>query len=219
MVFLGEDIRLISEGYDWVKKNNDLLEELAASLIDSIERKELLHLYWLYSDSLGALGQWLQQLWAESLGKKAQLNGQSADDMSSLYLARGVSDQHSILQEIIEGKSKKLVGFITDKRSIQSGPKLSRSQGIMKHNLSSYGLGELLKIEAQATEKALQEQGIQTFNLHLNEVTLSSVSAFMSIYMLVVISVADYFKIDPFNQPGVESSKIKTKEILSRLNH
>ncbi len=217
LLFLDQKVEDVKEGVTWALQQRDLISDLSNSLYQSVINGDYLHLYWFYSDTLMSSGLWLQQLWMESLSKKKTLSGESAPPVSSLFLARGSSDQHSLLQEVAAGRKNKLVTFISDERSVKFGQKLKSSLGLVKHNLSGFALGELLQAQCIATNEALQAEGVKTMSLHFEEVSLKSVSAFMTLYMVSVVAIANEMNIDPLNQPGVESSKEITKKILSRL--
>jgi glucose-6-phosphate isomerase len=65
-----------------------------------------------YSDRLRAFGRWFAQLWAESLGKSVDLDGQPTHAGSTPQPAVGATDQHSQLQLWLDGPADQVVIFI-----------------------------------------------------------------------------------------------------------
>ncbi len=65
-----------------------------------------------YASSLAYLAEWFCQLWAESLGKKFDRNGNLVNTGSTPVRALGVTDQHSQLQLYMEGPHDKLITFL-----------------------------------------------------------------------------------------------------------
>ncbi len=218
MAFMGADLVQFKHGAYWAKEQPQLVSQLCNELLSSFQRDEWIHLYWSYSESFLSFGLWLQQLWMESLGKEKNIDGLPAERVSSLFVARGVSDQHSILQQISDGHKDKFLVFIEDNRSQQTGDLLESSLFESQKNLVGQSIGQLLKLEKQGTVEALQEKNISCLSLKLKETNEQSMAALMSIYMMAVLAIADELRVNPLNQPGVESSKKKTKELLSRLN-
>ncbi len=218
LAYMGKNLNEVVQGVDWALNQKELIAQICSGLVDSFKREEWVHLYWIYSDCLQAFGLWLQQLWMESLGKKLNLDGEPAPRVSSLFTARGASDQHSILQQINDGVKDKFITFLSDDRAVSFGNALGDSQFPGNNELSGFGLGKLCLVAMQSTYEALAEEGVSTNLLFLNEVNTKSLSALMSLYMVSTVVVAEHLKINPFDQPGVESSKLRTKAILSRLS-
>ena len=61
-----------------------------------------------YSSGLYGLADWYRQLWAESLGKKLDLNGNQVNVGPTPVKALGVTDQHSQVQLYVEGPFDKV---------------------------------------------------------------------------------------------------------------
>jgi len=71
-------------------------------------------------------GSWYQQLWAESLAKTHTRSGQVAPRVSTPMSAVGAADQHSILQQVMEGAKDKFVVFMRVEESEAGSQKLIR---------------------------------------------------------------------------------------------
>jgi len=196
--------------------SEDLISEFIAQTIQSFERKESITLFWFYNSSLFSLGGWLQQLWAESLGKKVNLSGEAAPFVSTPIYAISASDQHSILQQVIEGLKDKFVVFLRFEKNEQGSVVLNNSHFAETKNLVQKTMGVLLAAEAEATEEALRKSGVSTFACStkvMDEFTLGYVFMF---FQLVVAGIGEYLQINAFDQPGVELGKRLAKEKLNK---
>ena len=65
-----------------------------------------------YSSRLKYLGDWYAQLWAESLGKELDREGNKINNGPTPIKALGATDQHSQIQLYNEGKNDKVITFI-----------------------------------------------------------------------------------------------------------
>ena len=65
-----------------------------------------------YSNKLFLLADWYRQLWAESLGKKYNVNGEVVNVGQTPIKALGTTDQHSQVQLYNEGPYDKIITFL-----------------------------------------------------------------------------------------------------------
>jgi len=158
----------------------------------SWQRGEWQSIFWPYEEKLRYVGPWIQQLWAESLGKKKDLNGKNAPRVSSPVSLHGSKDQHSVLQQIAEAYPDKLVCFFNDK-SIQKEDK---------------DLVEIMKSQTPISLNGIVNQLKLDFD-HIWDLFLS--------FEYFIIQLGRLLNIDPFDQPGVEASKVLFKKRISEL--
>jgi glucose-6-phosphate isomerase len=89
---------------------------LAAALhLADVERDARVHVLMAYSDRLRDCARWYSQLWAESLGKRA--DGQDGPAGPTPVAAVGTTDQHSQLQLYAQGPRDKVITFVTVRES------------------------------------------------------------------------------------------------------
>lgn len=65
-----------------------------------------------YSSRLKYVSDWYAQLWAESLGKNKDIDGNNVNIGPTPIKALGVTDQHSQIQLYNEGPNNKIINFI-----------------------------------------------------------------------------------------------------------
>ncbi len=216
MALLGIDIKALIDGAEDVFKQVLLVKELCAQMAMSFSRGELTTYFFYYCDDLKYWGQWTQQLWAESLGKKHSLNKKAAPPLSVPYACRGSTDQHSVLQQIAEGTQKKFVFFLRVQEAENFGDKLASPLFSESKLLQGKGLGDLLRAEALATQQALNEAQISSLTLMTEQLSPKSFGFLIMLMELAVAALGVMHDINPFDQPGVERGKVLTRSILSQ---
>ena len=160
--YYGLDIGKIRAGAAWALEQDELVARLIAHSLASWKREEWITLFWSYADGLRDFGLWTQQLWAESLAKKLDRKGQPAPRASTPIPAVGSSDQHSILQQVMEGAHDKFLWFFRIDQSEQSGPAIERSLFDCQALMQGKTMGQLFGAMADATRDALKAQGVES---------------------------------------------------------
>lgn len=170
-----------------------------------------------YADSLKFMADWYAQLWAESLGKEVDRDGNLIYTGQTPVKALGVTDQHSQIQLYTEGPFDKVITFI--------GVDNYRAKIDIPHGyddipavsfLGGHTLNELIKTEQMATEYALlkAKKLNRTITLpEVNEFTLGQLLYFLEIETAFM---GELLNINAFDQPGVEEGKNATYAMLGR---
>lgn len=170
-----------------------------------------------YVHGLKDVADWYRQLWAESLGKEIDRDGNIVNVGPTPIKALGATDQHSQVQLYMEGPYDKVITFLEVEEygaNVEIPGFYEDIQGVSY--LGGHSLNELIVTEKKATELALTKRG------RLNEtITLAKVNEFtlgQLFYMLELQTtmVGELFNIDAFNQPGVELGKHYTYGVLGR---
>lgn len=158
-----------------------------------------------YSTPLATFSDWYAQLLGESIGKE----GKGLTPLQAL----GATDQHSQLQLYNEGPKDKLFIFIEVEKSESSlipqveRPALSYLSGITFH--------ELLNTEKRATEETLIEYGKPALTIKIHELNARTLGELFMLFQCSIAFLGEFYRIDAFNQPGVERGKVLTKTYLS----
>ncbi len=150
-----------------------------------------------YAESLETFGEWLAQLWAESLGK---------DGLGQLPArALGATDQHSQLQLYRAGPRNVQVTFL----AVDEGPDVPVT-GIVEDDLDYLGntsLREILDVELRATEASLAAAGRPSVRLTIDRVDAYALGELLVGMEAACMMAGELFEIDPFDQPSVEWGK------------
>ncbi len=198
-------------------KDKTAVVEACDLFLQSFKRNEIITLFWFYHSNYRWFGGWLQQLWAESLGKKTNRLGQKAPDFSTPMAAIGACDQHSILQQVAHGTKNKFVSFYSFS-SAEKSPHTVQSNvfpEIQFMNQRAYG--DLIHNQARATEKALKLNDVSTAFFHIDDSHKSKTLGYLFMYFqLIVGTLGEHENINAFDQPGVTLGKDLTLELLKK---
>jgi glucose-6-phosphate isomerase len=173
-----------------------------------------------YADSLRYMADWYAQLWAESLGKRTDLDGNVVNAGQTPVKSLGVTDQHSQVQLYTEGPFDKVVTFLAVERyrtetMISDGyfdvPDVSFLCG-HTHN-------ELIAAEQKATEYALSKSGHMNMTVRMPEVSAFTVGELLFLFEMATAFAGELLNINAFDQPGVEEGKKATYALLGKQGY
>ena len=161
-----------------------------------------------YGNRLFRIADWYRQLLAESIGKNPKTGPTPIN-------ALGTTDQHSQLQLYNEGPENKWFIFM---EALKPGIDQKLGNNLPKEIgfLNGRGLDEILKASLQGTVGSLTKNGRPNITLKLDRINEESVGGLLMLLEFQVALLGLLYKVNAFDQPGVEQSKIITKKILSR---
>jgi glucose-6-phosphate isomerase len=170
-----------------------------------------------YTDRLREFGEWYRQLWAESLGKRVDRNGQPVYAGPTPVSAVGATDQHSQVQLFMEGPFDKVITFVVADDLGADVPIPARDQlPADLAYLPGHTLGGLLRAEYHATAAALSRMGRMNCTLRLPAITAETVGELIMFFQLATGYAGVWYGLDPFDQPGVELGKRLTFAAMGR---
>jgi glucose-6-phosphate isomerase len=214
--FAGIDISKLLLGAEKALASKELCVQLLAEYVAAIQRGAPAAYFFAYCDDLKNFGMWIEQLWAESIGKKQNTKGEKAPAAPIPITCRGATDQHSVLQQVAHGTQDKIVTFFRVGSAENASSPLQAAQFKTTQSLVSKSIGQLLRAEAIATEQALQEENVQTVSLYSEKLTAESMGFLFMAFELLVGGLGTYMDINPFDQPGVERGKVLARAILKQ---
>ncbi len=173
-----------------------------------------------YSDSLKYLSDWYGQLWAESLGKRVNNDGEEVNTGQTPVKALGTIDQHSQVQLYTEGPTDKITTFIRVEkfRKTVNIPNTFKEYSSIEY-LGGHTLNELMNVEERATEIALLKFGKPNCTIVFPEINPFTVGQFIYMQELKTAFAGELLNIDAFNQPGVEEGKNATYGLIGRTGY
>lgn len=177
-------------------------ETLVASLAVSVESFKDNSVLLSYCNNLKDYGEWYSQVFGESLGK----------DGKGIYPVQGIGpqDQHSMLQLYLDGPDCAFYNIVKVKsKSDFKGIDFSDT-----HVLSAAKLSVVHEALCDSTVGALEFRNRPlrvTTIAAMNEAAIAELMMFTS---LEVVVLAGHMNVNPFDQPGVELIKIRTRKIL-----
>jgi glucose-6-phosphate isomerase len=181
------------------------------------EQQRPVHVFMPYADRLRSLSLWFQQLWAESLGKARSLDGREVFTGPTPVASVGATDQHSLLQLLMEGPHDKVVLFVAVDDPGVDVPIPARHEGIPSLSyLGGHSLATLLDTERRATAEALRQAGRPNATLVLPRVDARGLGEMFMLLEIATVYAGALYGVDPMNQPGVELGKNLTYGLMGR---
>jgi len=220
----GVDIDEILEGVrdiDGVLQNPNLAENPVAqsSLIHYLlnEKGKTMSVFMPYSNALSSVSDWYVQLWAESLGKEKDLNGNLVYAGQTPVRAVGVTDQHSQVQLFNEGPNNKVITFVEVQKCHTT---VTIPKGVDGIEALDYLVGktfnELMAAEFEATRASLTKRNRPNLTISLPAVTPYYFGQLLYCLQVQTALTGMLMNIDPFDQPGVEWAKKATKALMGQ---
>jgi glucose-6-phosphate isomerase len=210
-------------------ESNDLLQNPAALYAAlhweaDTSQDARVHVLMPYTDRLRELAEWYRQLWAESLGKRADREGRTVHSGPTPVGAVGATDQHSQVQLFMEGPYDKVITFVTveDLGVDLEIPRPAEADAELPPDLAylpGHTLGELLRAEYQATSAALAQMGRMNCTLRLPDLSPHTLGEALMFFQLATGYAGVWYGIDPFDQPGVELGKRLTYAAMGRAGY
>ncbi len=170
-----------------------------------------------YSEALGTIIDWFVQLWAESLGKKHGIDGRTVFTGQTPVKAIGATDQHSQLQLYMEGPHDKTITFLRVNKfnTTVSIPEDFRDMEGISY-LGGHTLNELILAEQKATEVALARNGRPSCRIDIPVITPSVIGQLFYLFEVQTAFAGGLYRINAFDQPGVEEGKKLTFAMMGR---
>ena len=192
---------------------------LAWLLMELAGRGKTNHVLMPYANALYPLADWFRQLWAESLGKRADRDGNEVFAGPTPIKALGATDQHSQIQLYREGPHDKVIGFVaveTFDRDLEIPADLDVESLRYLHHAT---LGQLLAAQRRATEYALVESNRPNFTITFPRLDARHVGQFIQLWEITTAYAGLMLGINAYDQPAVETGKLATFGLMGRPDY
>lgn len=216
---MGLNIRDLLKGAEKVKENSQLLDLTNIAYTTAYInfkglQNNLTNLVIMpYSDRLALVSDYFAQLWAESLGKKYDLNGKEVFTGQNPIKAVGVTDQHSQLQLFTEGPNDKLFMFIKVKENLYDF-QLNENIRFAPY-LKDISLSKLLEYEFLSTQFSLTCLNKLNYGIYLDKINEESIGELIFYLQMTTAFMGELLNVNTYDQNGVETSKKFTKACLN----
>ena len=156
-------------------------------------------------DSVSLL-EWYQQLLSESLGKKGKGFFPIISNLPK--------DNHSLMQLYLDGNKNNFF-TIFDVANYKT-PKIKNKNLILGYKfLKNKSIKTVMTAQKDAVKRVFKKQGLKFRNFEILKKDEESLGIIFTYFMLETILLGKLMKLNPFDQPAVESIKKETKRILS----
>ena len=180
------------------------------------QKKQNVSVMMSYADGLLTFAEWYKQLWAESLGKRRTRAGEDVFCGQTPVTALGPTDQHSILQLLMEGPFDKLVTFLSVEKFRKTMAMPTGAAAEPYPYLSGRTFNELIAFEREAVAAALAAEGRPSITVRVDELNVRAMGGLFFLYEAATAFAGGLYGVDAFDQPGVEAGKNITYGLLGR---
>lgn len=162
-----------------------------------------------YKDRLELLTKYLQQLIMESLGKENDLEGRRVHQGIAVFGNKGSTDQHSYLQQLLDGPDNFFVTFIEVLKDRAGGSPRIESGSTSGDYLQAFFLG---------TRKALSQKERDSITITIQEINERSLGVLLALFERTVSMYALLVNINAYHQPAVELGKKGASQVIDLKN-
>ncbi|MDR2806924.1 MAG: glucose-6-phosphate isomerase [Puniceicoccales bacterium] len=159
-----------------------------------------------YKDRLSLLGNFLQQLIMESIGKKFDHFKCLVEQGLTVYGNKGSTDQHAYMQQLLEGINNAFVTFIEV---------LTDRDGTSMWIEKDVTTGDYLEGFLLGTRQALYENRRESVTITIDRVDAYYLGVLIGLYERTVGFYTSIIHINAYHQPGVEAGKKAANNILA----
>lgn len=209
---------------DLALKNTNIHDNIAAQnalihyLMDTKKGKNI-SVIMPYSNRLKYVGDWYCQLWAESLGKNEDIDGNPISCGPTPIKAVGATDQHSLVQLFNEGRKDKIINFIR----VENFETTLDIPQIFSYTVIGYlggkSINDLLNAEADSTKVSLSDYEIPTITITLPKIDGYHIGQLLYMLEVQTAIAGALYNVNAFNQPGVDQYKNYTYALMGRVGY
>jgi len=195
-------------------EHNPAAQAAAISFLQYSDNKNI-HDLFLFSDDLESVGKWYRQLFAESLGKEFDINGEQVFTGFTPTFSIGSTDLHSMAQLYLGGPYDKLTTFVQVKNNKQkiNLPNLKECDELV-HGIQGKNLQEIMNAIYEGVKTAFVKGNRPFMEVMLPDKSEESIGQFLQFQMMQVMLLGSLLQVNPFDQPNVEAYKKETRRLL-----
>lgn len=171
-----------------------------------------------YSDGLYYVSEWYKQLLAESIGKKYSRDKRAVYEGILPLPARGTTDQHSMLQLLMEGPFDKIIIFLYPlcyRNDLFIKNEFPFDTNPSKH-LTNKAYSNLIMNELKATRAALTKSKRPNLSIELDSISEEELGKLIFSFEISVLALGELFNVNPIDQPAVEIGKKYTYALMGK---
>lgn len=219
---IGIDVRALFEGCEAMDlrcsqpglDNPAYLRAAVHYLADTVKGKTM-SVMMPYSDALRDVADWYRQLWAESLGKRYDLEGNEVFAGQTPIKSLGATDQHSQVQLYREGPNDKIITVIEVKNfgvTLWIPATLSTISEL--EYLRGSSMNKLMAAELRGTMDALKVSQRPVCLISLPRVNENTVAQLLYMLEVETAMAGRLYNVNTFDQPGVEEGKKIARRLM-----
>jgi glucose-6-phosphate isomerase len=187
----------------------------AVQYLMDVEKGKSMSVMMPYADGLRDIADWYCQLWAESLGKRLDLEGNEVFAGQTPIKALGATDQHSQVQLYREGPNDKIFNILEVRRfntSLRIPDTLSSIKEL--DYLRNKSMNKLMSAELRGTMDALKASQRPVMRITLPRLNAYTVAQVLYLLEVETAMAGRLYNVNTFDQPGVEEGKKIARRLM-----
>ena len=192
------------------RKDQKVLKESTTNLANFLNKNKFQNLILInYSPKLEKFLYWLQQLIAESLGKKKK--------GFLPIVSNNPKDHHSLLQLYLDGPKDKLFYVFSDN---EKDKKKINTKKFTKdiHFFENKTLNSIKSFQRNAFIKTISKKNIPFREFEFEKFDEETIGELFLYFILETIIIGKLTRVNPFDQPAVEQVKVLTNYYLKKFS-
>ncbi len=209
---MGVNIYKIRKNLDifFDNKGKNILRESSINLANFLNKNKFQNLILVnYSPKLEKFLYWLQQLIAESLGKKKR--------GFLPIVSNNPKDHHSLLQLYLDGPRDKLFYVFSNKEKDQKKLSVKKLTNEI-HYLDNKTLSSIKSFQKNAFIKTISKKNIPFREFVFEKFDEETLGELFIYFILEIIITGKLSRVNPFDQPAVEQVKVLTNYYLKKFS-
>ncbi|HIJ64373.1 MAG TPA: glucose-6-phosphate isomerase [Candidatus Hydrogenedentes bacterium] len=196
-------------------KDNPAYLRAAVQYLADTRKGKVMSVMMPYADALRDVADWYRQLWAESLGKRHDLDGDEVYTGQTPIRALGATDQHSQIQLYREGPNNKLINVIEVRRFANTLRIPDVLHGIAALDyVRGKSMNKLMAAELRGTIDALRSSARPVTRIILPRINAHSVAQLLYMLEVETAMAGRLYNVQTFDQPGVEEGKRIARRLM-----
>ncbi len=223
LAMIGVDITSLLEGAKMMRsrcltesiEHNPAAIAAATSFLHYSDDKNI-HDLFLFSDDLESVGKWYRQLFAESLGKEFDIDGDQVFTGFTPTFSIGSTDLHSMAQLYLGGPFDKYTTFVKVKNNKQKIiiPDM-REYNQLVHGIQGKSMQDIMNAIYEGVKTAFVKGNRPFMEVVLPDKSEESIGQFLQFQMMQTMLLGRLLEVNPFDQPNVEAYKEETRSLLT----
>lgn len=175
-----------------------------------------IHDTFLFALDFEGLGRWYRQLMGESIGKEFNQAHEKVDVGMTPTVSLGSTDLHSVGQLYLGGPRDKVTTFVILEtfKNLMSVPQYPEYENLVGH-IQGKTLSSIMHAIVGGVKNAYTKKLLPFLTITIPTKSPFYIGQFLQMKMIEIMYMGYLLRVNPFDQPNVESYKQETREILS----
>jgi len=199
-----------------IENGSSIPLEAASTLFYHYQQGIRINDMFLFAVALESLGKWCRQLMGESIGKSYTDEGVYKPQGITPTVSMGTNDLHAVAQLYLAGPIDRVTTFVVVDKLSEKELILPKISGL-EHSLA-YAPGRSVSSFMHAIEggvqRAYSKRELPFYAIKIPSLKADYLGYMMQMQMMIVVYLGRLMRLNPFDQPAVETYKQEARALL-----